>query len=130
MKKILNKIDDDLEIIFPNDKPEIEDLKREFKIKDQAVSEKKAELEKKLMTAKTKLEHENHSVQKMNEDIKSGESRIQRFNKKLGTLTSIDTFDTNLEAAKAEVNAIRDELQIKEANKHTFKQFVEKWRNP
>ena len=62
----------------------------------------------------------------MTADVKSGEERIQRFAKKLGSLNSIDTFDNDLEAAKANVNDIRDELQIKEANKHTFKQFVDK----
>ena len=40
-------------------------------------------------------------------------------------MNSIDTFDNDLEAAKANVNDIRDELQVKEANKHTFKQFVD-----
>ena len=62
----------------------------------------------------------------MNEEIKSGENRIQRFTKNLGSMTSIDTFDTNLEAAKTDVNDIREELQVKEANKHTFKQFIDK----
>ena len=59
-------------------------------------------------------------------EIKSGEERIQRFTKKLGNLNSIETFDKDLEAAKASVNDIRDELQVKEANKHTFKQFIDK----
>ena len=62
----------------------------------------------------------------MTAEIKSGEERIQRFAKKLGSLNSIDTFDSDLEAAKANVNDIRDELQVKEANKHTFKQFIDK----
>ena len=62
----------------------------------------------------------------MTAEIKSGEERIQRFAKKLGNLNSIDTFDNDLEAAKANVNDIRDELQVKEANKHTFKQFIDK----
>ena len=62
----------------------------------------------------------------MTAEIKSGEERIQRFTKKLGSLNSIDTFDSDLEAAKANVNDIRDELQVKEANKHTFKQFIDK----
>ena len=62
----------------------------------------------------------------MTTEIKSGEERIQRFAKKLGSLNSIDTFDSDLEAAKANVNDIRDELQVKEANKHTFKQFIDK----
>ena len=66
------------------------------------------------------------NLQKMTADIKSGEERIQRFAKKLGSLNSIDTFDSDLEAAKANVNDIRDELQVKEANKHTFKQFIDK----
>ena len=65
-------------------------------------------------------------LQKMTAEIKSGEERIQRFAKKLGSLNSIDTFDSDLEAAKANVNDIRDELQVKEANKHTFKQFIDK----
>ena len=63
MKKILNKSDDDFETIFPNGRPDIDDLKREFKIKDQAVSSKKAELEQKIMTGRTKLENENLSIQ-------------------------------------------------------------------
>ena len=62
----------------------------------------------------------------MSEEIKSGENRIQRFTKNLGSMTSIDTFDANLEAAKTDVNDLREELQAKEANKHTFKQFVDK----
>ena len=62
----------------------------------------------------------------MNEEIKTGENRIQRFTKNLGNMTSIDTFDANLEAAKTDVNDLREELQVKEANKHTFKQFVDK----
>ena len=65
-------------------------------------------------------------LQKMTAEIKSGEERIQRFAKKLGSLNSIDTFDSDLEAAKANVSDIRDELQVKEANKHTFKQFIDK----
>ena len=62
----------------------------------------------------------------MNEEIKTGENRIQRFTKNLGDMTSIDTFDANLEAAKTDVNDLREELQAKEANKHTFKQFIDK----
>lgn len=44
------------------------------------------------------------------------------------SLNSIDSFDGDLEAAKNSVAEIRDELQVKEANKHTFKGYIEKMK--
>ena len=41
---------------------------------------------------------------------------------------SIDGFDANLNEAKENVASIRDELQVKEANKHSFQQFIEKMK--
>ena len=63
MKRNLNKCDDDLETIFLGNTPEIDNLKRLFNAKDESVSTRKNELEQKLMTARTKMEHENLSVQ-------------------------------------------------------------------
>ena len=63
MKKNLNKCEDDLETIFLGNTPEIDNLKRLFNRKVDSVSTRKHKLEQKLMTARTKMEHENLSVQ-------------------------------------------------------------------
>ena len=52
-----------LNISFLGETPEVENLKRLFNQKDDLVSARKNDLEQKLMSAKTKLEHENISVQ-------------------------------------------------------------------
>ena len=52
-----------LNISFLGEIPEVENLKRLFNQKDDLVSARKNDLEQKLMSAKTKLEHENISVQ-------------------------------------------------------------------
>ena len=52
-----------LNYLFLGETPEVENLKRFFNQKDDLVSARKNDLEQKLMSAKTKLEHENISVQ-------------------------------------------------------------------
>ena len=125
IKKILNKHRDDLEKIF-DVTPNIEDLKRNFNKIDTEIANQKSTLEQKTMKNKSKLENENDNLEKLLEDVKNGELKIKNFEKKLGNLNSIDSFDANLEEAKENVVQIRDELQVKEANKHSFKQFIEK----
>ena len=125
MKKMLNKHRDDFDKIF-DVTPNIEDLKRNFNKIDTEISNKKSSLEQTTMKNKSKLENENYNLEKLLEEVKNGELKIKNFEKKLGILNSIDSFDANLEEAKENVVQIRDELQVKEANKHSFKQFIDK----
>ena len=126
LKRIFGKCEEDLEIIFDNSKPHLNDLKRSFNQKDEQLSGRKMELEQKILRSKTKMESDKESADRLTEEVKNGEKRIEKFEKELGNFNSIDSFDSDLESAKSNVNEIRDELQVREANKHTFKQFVEK----
>ena len=128
LKRLLNKCEDGLEILFHEEKPDVENLKKEFKDKDESVSRQKTDLEQKVMNAKSDLKEELKNSQQLNSEIKSGEKRIEAFEKDLGSLNAIDTFDNDYEAAKANVVKIRDDLQAREANKHTFKAYIEKMK--
>ena len=128
IKRIMNKANDDLEVVFAEDggTPPLESLKSAFNKRDESLGQRKMQLEQHIFTNKARMEHEKQTVERLGDEIKTNEARIQRFKRSLGSLNSIDSFDADLEAAKSNVNDIRDELQVKEANKHTFKQFVEK----
>ena len=65
-----------LNYLFLGETPEVENLKRLFNQKDDLVSARKNDLEQKLMSAKTKLEHENISVQVSSSHNNRGNGKI------------------------------------------------------
>ena len=125
-KKLMNKINGDLEIVFEGNVPKLDQMKKSFDKVFKERDNQKSQLEEEKLKLETSAHHDSKNLDKLLDQIKSDELRIKNFEQQLGNLNSIDSFDEDLKTAKENVEKTREELQVKEANKHTFKQFIEK----
>merc|ERR1712107_463143 len=126
VKKLQNKNGDALDTLFEGSIPKLDVLKKSF---DKIFREKQSQkdvLDEQKLKLETSSKHEQLSLNKLLDQTKSDEMRIKTFEYKLGSLNSIDSFDEDLKSAKASVEKIREELQAKESNKHSFPQLSEK----
>ena len=126
IKKLQNKNGDALDTLFEGSIPKLDVLKKSF---DKIFREKQSQkdvLDEQKLKLDTSSKHEQLSLNKLLDQTKSDEMRIKNFEHKLGSLNSIDSFDEDLKSAKASVEKIREELQAKESNKHSFPQLIEK----
>ena len=128
IEMLLSKCDDDLITLYGSKAtiPTLSTLKSSFADLDEMKVNNQRELDVKMNKLKSRVDREKDQQSRLMEEVRNHEDRIRKFEQKISDLATIDTFDIELDTVKADVEKTRQELQVKEANKFTFQQFIDK----
>ena len=125
LEKLLSRKNSELLNIFGGKLPETRNIKRKFYEKSQQFHDEKKELEEKSRQLKTKQQQSKETRRNLMNEKREVEARIADFEREIEQVIDAGSdFEMELEQAKNDVDKTRSELQSKEANKFTFKDFV------
>ena len=119
----------EMTLIFGNNIPKMGNLKDCFIEKRDELNETKISLEGKTTKLVHEIESKRNEKKTLSREIDQKEDRIKRFERTLqdSDLLEIDQdFEEQLQLAKEEVEKTRLELEVKQANKYTYQEFINK----
>ena len=119
----------ELTMIFENDIPDTGKLRECYDRRRDELQQSKNDLENKNGKLLHDIENKKNEKKTLAREIDSKEDRIKRFERELQDSDLLDVdedFEDQLHKTKDEVEKIRLELEIKQANKFTYQEFIDK----
>ena len=114
--------------IFDNSAtPEVRDLKDEFNLVMDRLAESKQGLEKAVIQSRSSIDVKKDKRKQLLAEVSERQAKISGFQEELGDLVDAEeetALEDVLETTKEEVEAARMELQVKEANRFTFDEYI------
>merc|ERR1712141_981901 len=129
LDRILGGKHSELTMIFGNNLPESANMKDAFIDKRNSMNRIKEELERCTKKLSTENEGKKNERKILLKDVALKEDRIKRFERNLQDSDLIElsqNFEDELQSAKEEIEKTRLELEVKQANKYTFQEFIDK----
>ena len=119
----------ELTLILGNNMPETGKLKEDFDDKRDHLNKTKIGLEGKIGKLSNEIERKRLERKNLLKEVDQKEGRIKRFERNLQDMDLIEVdqdFEEQLQQTKDEVEKTRLELEVKQANKYTYQEFVDK----
>ena len=119
----------ELTLILGNNIPDTGKLKEEFDDKRDQLNRTKIGLESKIGKLTNEIESKRLERKNLSKEIDQKESRIKRFERELQDMDLMEVdqnFEEQLQQTKDEVEKTRLELEVKQANKYTYQEFIDK----
>ena len=129
LDRILGGKHSELTMIFGNNLPESGNMKDAYIDKRNSMTRIKEELENCIKKLSTENEGKKNERKILLKDVALKEDRIKRFERDLQDSDLIElsqNFEDELQSAKEEIEKTRLELEVKQANKYTFQEFIDK----
>lgn len=126
LDRSLSKRNRELQQIFEKGSlPELKHLKAAYLHKSESLGSAKKRLESSVLRLHSDRERQTLSKKSLQSEIQLIDEKVKRLLMKLGEHVGCD-FETEMASAKQEVERTRNELQVKEANKFTYQEFIDR----